>query len=189
VVPDDSGLLYCELTAPQGIKLGLEVPVPDVATALSLQAGQIAVQKHSPRVASVGLPFVMVELVDRKALESARINAEGFDQIAGLGIMPDIHMYVRSRDEFDLRARMFAPHDGVPEDAATGSANCALAGLLASLEPQPDGQFSWRIAQGVEMGRPSVLHASAEKQAGRVSEVRIAGNCALFASGVATIGP
>lgn len=188
VVPDDSGLLHCELTAPQETSLGLEVPVPDVASALSLQVEQVLVQNHLPRVVSVGLPFVIVELCDRSALESARINVEGFDQIARLGIMPDIHMYVRSQDDYDLRARMFGPHDGVPEDAATGSANCALAGLLASLEPQLDGQFSWRIAQGVEMGRPSVLLASAEKQAGRVSEVRIAGNCALFASGEATIG-
>jgi trans-2,3-dihydro-3-hydroxyanthranilate isomerase len=189
VVPDTRGLLHCELTAPQGISLGLEVPVADVASALSLGPEQVLTKHHMPRVASVGLPFLMVELCDRKALECARINAEGFDQIAGRGIMPDIHMYVCSQDDFDLRVRMFAPHDGVPEDAATGSANCALAGLLATLEPKADGQFSWRIAQGVEMGRPSVLLASAQKQAGQVTEVRIAGYCALFASGEVTIDP
>ena len=38
----------------------------------------------------------------------------------------------------DIRARMFAPHHGIPEDPATGSANVALIGLLARLRPESD---------------------------------------------------
>ena len=178
-----NGLLLCELTAPQKIELGLQVPASDVAMALSLHENQIVTSRHLPQLASVGLPFLMVELRDREALQQARINGAGFDKLATMGFMPDLHMYVRSNDDFDLRARMFAPHDGVPEDAATGSANCALAGMLAMMDSHDDASLSWRIAQGVEMGRPSVLLASAEKKAGQVTAVRIAGHCALFASG------
>ena len=68
---------------------------------------------------------------------------------------PQLHLYIRVSDDFDIRARMFAPLSGVPEDPATGSASCALAGLLAHYKEEPSGSFSWRIAQGVEMGRPS----------------------------------
>jgi len=44
-----------------------------------------------------------------------------------------------------------------------------------------------RIAQGVEMGRPSLLEASAEKRAGTVTETRIGGRCVAVMSGVIDI--
>jgi trans-2,3-dihydro-3-hydroxyanthranilate isomerase len=97
--------------------------------------------------------------------------------------MPDIHLYVRSADEFDIRARMFAPHDGVPEDPATGSANCALAGLLAHYHDSASGNFTWRIAQGVEMGRPSLLQARAAKEAGKFVSTWIGGSCVMVSEG------
>jgi trans-2,3-dihydro-3-hydroxyanthranilate isomerase len=79
---------------------------------------------------------------------------------------------------------MFAPMSGVPEDPATGSANCALAGLLAHYSQQPNGNFSWRIAQGVEMGRPSTLLGRAEKEDGVVQTTRIGGATVLVSEGV-----
>ena len=78
---------------------------------------------------------------------------------------------------------MFAPFQGVVEDPATGSANVALAALLAALDPEPNGQFAWRIAQGVEMGRPSRLAANATKQDGEVTAARIGGGCVIVADG------
>ena len=59
---------------------------------------------------------------------------------------------------------MFAPLSGVAEDPATGSANCTLGGLLATHGHVTSGMFSWRIAQGVEMGRPSTLSSSRGKE-------------------------
>jgi trans-2,3-dihydro-3-hydroxyanthranilate isomerase len=78
---------------------------------------------------------------------------------------------------------MFAPLDGVPEDPATGSANAALAAALAHFDGQRDARFRWRIAQGVEMGRPSVLEASAEKKNSEVVAARIGGTSVLVAEG------
>src|SRR5205085_6255164 len=125
------------------------------ASALSLNANDVSIKTHPPQIASVGLPFLMVELNDRVALERAKINMSGFETIHANGILPDIYFYTRVSDGFDIRARMFGPMSGVPEDPATGSANCALAGLLAHYNERASGAFSWRIAQGVEMGRPS----------------------------------
>jgi trans-2,3-dihydro-3-hydroxyanthranilate isomerase len=125
----------------------------------------------------------MAELRDRAALARARVFAPAFDTIKALGIMPDLHLYVRSRDDFDLRARMFAPYDGVPEDPATGSANCALAALLTQQRSEPSGSFQYRIAQGVEMGRPSVLEARTEKRDGVVTAARIGGASVLVSEG------
>jgi len=149
------GCIWCGLSAPQRLSLGKTVSAEIVAAAVSISPEEVVTRTHPPQVASVGLPFVMVELRDRAALERARTNMSGIGAIAAEGVTPDIHLYTLSRDEFDIRARMFAPLDGVPEDPATGSANCALAALLTHHEDERDGSFRWRIAQGVELGRPA----------------------------------
>ncbi|HEY4588222.1 MAG TPA: PhzF family phenazine biosynthesis protein [Thermoanaerobaculia bacterium] len=179
----EDGLIGCELTAPQSLSLGKAVTAQALARAVSLVEDDVVTRTHPPQVASVGLPFLIAELESRSALERARVNMDGLDALVAEKVTPDVHLYVHSRDEFDLRARMFAPLDGVPEDPATGSANCALAGLLSHLDEKADGSFSWRIAQGVEMGRPSTLEARAEKRAGTVEAIRIGGASVMVSEG------
>ncbi len=183
---DEAGgkISSCELTAPQTLSLGKTLPVELVATAISVDAKEIVTKTHGPQIASVGLPFIMVELKDRSVLERTRINMSGFEAIKAQGIMPDIYFYTRANGDFDIRARMFAPLSGVAEDPATGSANCALAGLLAHYDEKADGDFTWRIAQGVEMGRPSRLIARAEKRDGVVRTTRIGGPSVMVSEGV-----
>ena len=180
----DGKIASCELTAPQTLSLGKTLRVELVAAAISIDPKDVVTRTHQPQVASVGLPFVMVELRDRSVLERARINISGFESIAAQGVMPDVFLYTRVSDGFDIRARMFAPLSGVPEDPATGSANCALAGLLAHYNEQSNGNFSWLIAQGVEMGRPSTLIARAEKRHGVVQTTRIGGASIMVSEGV-----
>ncbi len=182
-IDDRDGRLYCELSAPARLTVGPSFEPHLLAAALSLDAGEILTSTHPPQVASVGLPFIVAELSGRDALSRARVRLDGFEALAAHGVMPDVHLYFRSHDEFDLRARMFAPLDGVPEDPATGSANCALAGLLAQCDRAVEGQFAWRVAQGVEMRRPSVLHIAADKQDGVVTATRVGGGCVLVAEG------
>ncbi len=176
--------LWCELEAPEELLLGTTIPVEAVASAISLPVSDIVTDIHLPQVASVGLPFVMAELRDRSALKSVRANMDGLEKMVALGVPPDIHLYVRSNDEFDIRARMFAPFDGIQEDPATGSANCALAGLLAHYNNSESGNFEWKIAQGVEMGRPSFLKARTEKKAGNVVSTWIGGSCIMVSEGI-----
>jgi trans-2,3-dihydro-3-hydroxyanthranilate isomerase len=182
------GTLWCELSAPEPLSVGRTVSAESLASAVSLAPSDVVTTTHLPQVASVGLPFLLAELEDRAALARARVDAQGFEAVAAQGITPDVHLYTRSADEFDIRARMFAPFDGVPEDPATGSANCALAGLLSHYDAARDGTTSWRIAQGVEMGRPSVLEASAEKRDGVVMVTRIGGASVLVSEGVIDVG-
>jgi trans-2,3-dihydro-3-hydroxyanthranilate isomerase len=174
----------CELTAPQALSFGKTLPVELMAAAISIDSKEIVTKTHGPQVASVGLPFIMVELGDRSVLERARISMSGFEALAAEDVMPDVYLYTRGTDGFDIRARMFAPLSGVPEDPATGSANCALAGLLAHYSQDSNGSFSWRIAQGVEMGRPSTLIARAEKKDGVVQTTRIGGATVLVSEGM-----
>ncbi|MFT5218134.1 MAG: trans-2,3-dihydro-3-hydroxyanthranilate isomerase [Planctomycetota bacterium] len=175
--------ICCELKAPESLVIGPTVSTDLIASALSLTAKDIVIDTHQPLEASVGLPFIVVELKNRRALESARCHLPALEEIHAKGIAADILIYLRSEDEFDIRARMFAPMDGVPEDPATGSANCALVALLTHCMSIEAGEFSWRIAQGVEMKRPSVLDARTMKQDGVITGVWIAGFCKMVSEG------
>ena len=175
--------IWCELAAPQPLSLGKIVSPKSLAAAVSLTEDDIVTRAHAPQEASVGLPFVITELKSRSALERARPNLDGVDALVAEGFGSAIHVYIQSGDEFDIRARMFAPLGGVPEDPATGSASCTLAGLLTHLDPATGGAFNWRIAQGVEMGRPSVLDARSEKRDGVVVGTWVGGASVLVSEG------
>lgn len=131
-------------------------PAPDlVAAALGLPVSAIRSDRHAPVQASLGLAFVLVELVDRAALakaapviEACRAGAARYP--AGLDFA--IFCYVRQGEA--VEARMFAPLDNMPEDPATGSASATLGVWLASL---PGGPQRLEISQGVDMGRPSQI--------------------------------
>jgi trans-2,3-dihydro-3-hydroxyanthranilate isomerase len=182
-VRKQNGHIWCELTAPQLLTLGKTTSIESVARAISLAPGDILGGTHPPQVASVGTPFLFVQLKDRQALERARANLDGIDAIRAQGIPGYIHLYTLSGDEFDIRCRMFAPASGIPEDPATGSANVALAAMLGHYHEAASGDFSWRIGQGIEMGRPSVLHARVEKRAGVVVKSFIGGPSVMVAEG------
>jgi trans-2,3-dihydro-3-hydroxyanthranilate isomerase len=174
----------CELAAPQPLTLGKTISPSLVASAVSLAAEDVITNTHDPQVGSVGLPFVIAELRDRSALERARVNMSGFEALSGEDVRPSLYLYTQVEDGFDIRARMFAPLSGVPEDPATGSAGCAVVGLLAHYGAPTDGSLRLRIAQGVEMGRPSILLARAHKTMGVVQSTWIGGACVLISDGV-----
>jgi trans-2,3-dihydro-3-hydroxyanthranilate isomerase len=178
------GSCRCELQAPEKISLGKTVSAEILASAISLPPDKIITDIHYPQVVSVGLPFLMVELKDLQALEEASVNPVGFKQLLAQDIPPYVHLYTRSNDEFDIRARMFAPFEGVPEDPATGSANCALGGLLTYYNDVSSGNFEWKIAQGIEMGRPSSLKARTQKKDGEVISTYIGGSSVMVSEGV-----
>jgi len=183
--------IVCELTAPEKLSIGKKPPLQLVAAAASLTPSDIVMDTHPPQVASVGLPFIMVQLKDRDTLQRARINSGAFDALAAEGVIPDVPMYVRAEREhgdFDIHARMFAPLDGVPEDPATGSANCALAAMLTHYDPTPSGTFRYRISQGVEIGRPSILEARIEKRDGALISAHIGGGSVLVSEGWIEVG-
>ena len=180
----DDGSFWCELQAPEKISIGKTISAELLASAISLAAGKIIADIHPPQVVSVGLPFLIAELIDQAALNEASVNLEGFKKLAAKNITPLVHIYTRSNDEFDIRARMFAPFDGMLEDPATGSANCALGGLLTHYNDSVSGYFEWEIAQGVEMGRPSSLKARTQKKYGEVTSTYIGGNSVMVCEGV-----
>lgn len=89
-----------------------------------------------------------------------------------------------------VHARMFAPASGVPEDPATGSAAVALGVFLADRGlVGDDGDHAFVVTQGVEMGRPSTLHAGVRTAGGRAVGTWVGGTVVAVASGALTPPP
>ncbi len=96
----------------------------------------------------------------------------------------DVYAAEASEDRIEVRSRVFVPGLGVAEDPATGSAAAGLGiVLVATGIAAPEGDTAYRIAQGVEMGRPSVLHGRVEAAGGRAVRCRVAGQVRHVASG------
>jgi len=177
-------VIGARLASPQQLTVGAEVPVELIASACSLSTEDIETRNHRPCIASCGAPFILAELKGRAALAAAAARAETFTREISKLPVTSLFIYTQVEESrLDIRARMFAPHHGIPEDPATGSANVALIGLLAKLRAEPELRLSKAIAQGVEMGRPSLLQAEAEKKNGVVTATYIGGRCVPVMSG------
>ena len=177
-----------ELKAPQVLTLQEFPAIRSVAKALSLRENEIVVTTHAPTVASVGLPFLFVEVLDLSVLSQVRIDMAGFDRLLVEGAVPYVHVYTPKTGSTDIQARVFAPLDGVAEDPATGSANCALAALLSHYRSERDGEFSWCVFQGIELGRPSALRIRARKENGCVVASWVGGTCVMISEGWIDVG-
>ncbi len=172
--------LRAEFKAPLPPQRGPTAEPERVAAALGLDPVDLVVANGIPCDASVGLPFLMVELKDEAAL--ARAAPQGrlgkLSPASGNGI----YLFTRAADL--VCARMFAPDHGIGEDPATGSAAAALAGLLAGEDGRGDGWHGWTVHQGREMGRPSLIAARARRAGGAVAEVRVGGTAVPVAEGM-----
>ena len=148
----------------------------DLANVISLKLTDIIGETHH---SSCGLPFQVIELTDRQALAQAAADSARWQQV--IGDDPNASLYLFCREGERIYARMFGIAVGIAEDPATGSAAAALAGVLAlSLS---DGAYEVSITQGVEMGRPSQLQLSFQKDAGQVSRVSVGGSAVLMGEG------
>ena len=173
------------LEAPQALQLGAEVQVELAAACLGLRAEQVVTGTHRPVVASCGLGFAIAEVAP-DALGAVTTDTGAFRQAMAAAPSREggFSLLAYSRDGDAVRARMFAPLAGIPEDPATGSAACALAGLLLHVEGEDAHRLT--IRQGVEMGRPSLLHAHASRGADGV-RAGVGGGTVTMFRGVAAV--
>jgi len=85
-----------------------------------------------------------------------------------------------------VHCRMFAPGFGVPEDPATGSAAGALGCYLVwhgQVRPH-DGVAGIVIEQGIEIGRPSLIHVEITVgNGGEITAVRVGGEAVTIITG------
>ena len=130
-------------------------------------------------LAGTGLTFVHLPVRDG-AVARARVPDAAMRDLADLPATTDpllgMGVYaVRGRTGgLDVHSRVFVPALAVPEDPATGSAATGLGLVLHARGILADGE-GYRISQGVELGRPSVLGGRIDAAGGRVTRVHVAG--------------
>ena len=157
----------------------------ELATMVSLDAADVCPDGLEPEMVSCGLPYHVVPVASIDAVKRAALDMGLWRTM--LGDSWAHHVYVicldGEGDGVDVRVRMFAPGSGVPEDPATGSAAAALGGYLARVSGQEDGTLTWTVEQGIEMGRPSVIHVEADRSGGETVAVRVGGSAVRVSSG------
>jgi len=122
-----------------------------------------------------GIAHVYVMLPSREAVAALRPD------LARLAALTTNGVNVFAGDEKRWKTRMFAPANGVPEDAATGSAAGPLAWHLARHGRVAYGD-TIRIEQGAEIGRPSLLYARAHER-GDAATIEVGGSAVTVARG------
>lgn len=168
-------------------------------TGLGLCAADLAGEAW---VAGCGLSFVQVPVTE-EALLRARAGAPGLlaplladGAFDGLGRVADlldaVGLYTLEESGepgvLGVHARVFVPGAGVPEDPATGSAAAGLGmALVATGVLEQGGRY--RVRQGVELGRPSVLHGRVEVAGDRAVRCHVAGGVRAVARGEIELPP
>ncbi len=182
--------VYCELSVAKLPEIGPAPPSrTTLAEMLSLQMSDMQSGSHMAQAISCGLPFTFVPVRDREALARARVRLDLWQAVLSNSWAPDIFIFTRDgeRTGENIRGRMFGPGVNVAEDPATGSAVAGLGGYLAARETAADGTFAWTIEQGIEMGRPSILHVEADKVAGSITAIRVGGASVMMSEGTMTV--
>ena len=173
------------IAAPQPLSLGVRLPPDMIARCAGLATEDIITAAHQPMVATVGNTFVLAETT-AAGLTRAVPDIAAFR--AAVKAVPELQgrlsLYLYVRDGKKIRARMFAPVAGTIEDAATGSAATPLAALLLSLGKEDSAAFD--IIQGVEMGRPSLLKATARRTPDGI-RATVSGGCVQVLTGKAMV--
>ncbi|WP_237214812.1 PhzF family phenazine biosynthesis protein [Falsiroseomonas oryziterrae] len=173
------------IAAPRPLSLGEEFTPVQLAGCAGLEPWEVVTENHRPVQASVGNPFVLMEVTPAALTRAAPDTAE-FRRVAQSipALVQRAAIYLYARDGERLRARMFSPALGVGEDPATGSAAAPLAALLLHLSGAIDG--AWDVVQGVEMGRPSLLRTTAARGPDGI-RATVGGGCVRVLEGEAIL--
>jgi trans-2,3-dihydro-3-hydroxyanthranilate isomerase len=122
---------------------------------------------------------------DLKAIGRIVLDMSAWPQSFGVAGRDSAYAYTRQTagEAAHYHARMFSPGDGIPEDPATGAAVAALAGVIARFEDLAPGEHVFRIEQGVEIGRPSLIELGMTIEGVSLASATIGGSAVPVSEG------
>jgi trans-2,3-dihydro-3-hydroxyanthranilate isomerase len=144
----------------------------ELLPALGVERSELPVEVYDN-----GIQHVYVALGSEEEVAALRPD---LTQLADLPAVVGINCFAGSGKRW--KTRMFAPGEGVPEDAATGSAAGPLALHLAR-----HGRIAFgdeiEVSQGAEIGRPSTLFARVDGSADAVELIEVGGSSVIVSRG------
>jgi len=162
------------------------------ADALSLKTSDFDISRMPLQLVSTGLPWVIVPVKSRKAVEGSSGNASAFAE--AIKPLPNgvVDLYVTCLDPLDktstTHSRGFSlVSRNIVEDPATGSASGCLGAYLVSRKLVPvKGVTRIVNEQGYEIGRPSKIEIEVRTRPDQgIDEVRVGGSVVHMMDGVA----
>jgi trans-2,3-dihydro-3-hydroxyanthranilate isomerase len=165
--------------------LGEAADAAEIAAALSLDLDDLGCDDFVPGKWSAGNPFSMIPVRGLDAMARSRPNLARWETAFGTVRPAAPFLFCREtvQSGHGFHARMFAPHMGIAEDPATGSAAAAFAGVLAMQAGLANGEHAFAIEQGFEMGRPSVIHLALTLRGGELVAASIGGEAVVVSEG------
>lgn len=132
------------------------------------------------QIVSTGLKDIIIPVKDLETLVNLKPDIPLIKRISKRYGVVGIHAFsLQSISHGDAHARNFAPLYGIDEEAATGTANGALACyLMKYLGGAYKGQFT--IEQGHCMGRPAKIKVSLHCKGDQVNEVYVGGGAVII---------
>jgi trans-2,3-dihydro-3-hydroxyanthranilate isomerase len=164
--------------------LGTPLDPEPLLAAVSLRSTDLAgAELAAPRSAGCGLSWAFLP-VRREALAAARLDSAA----AARGGVEGVCVFAWEGDR--AHARVFIPGDAVWEDPATGSAALGLGVWLVSAGWLPaNGTSSYRVHQGAEMKRPSLLDCTVTAADGAAVSATVTGHVVPIAKGEIAVPP
>ncbi|MFO7323606.1 MAG: PhzF family phenazine biosynthesis protein [Chloroflexota bacterium] len=134
---------------------------------------------------STGVPFTFIPLRGLDAARRARVRMDIWERHMGDRRENGLFVFTRETERAGstVHGRMFAPAFGIPEDPATGAA-CGPLGCYLVYYGIATGRPARIVCeQGIEMGRPSLIHIEVEREADQFTRVAIGGQCVRVGHG------
>ena len=152
----------------------------DAAAAVSLEPQDVL----HVFCAGLGPKFTFVQVGSRAIVDRSQLDHQRWRELIAGTWGEQLFVFAGElNDGAELYGRMYAPGLGIAEDPATGAAAAAIVGSAASAGGGRNNEFRLNIVQGVAMGRPSFLSASARLDNGTVTSIDVGGSCVLVAEG------
>ena len=106
-----------------GTSVQLDFPAKDVEAVETPDALQVAIGENEMLFVGRNKTDLLIELATEEAVRELQPNLDRLSTIDVRGAI----VTARATGEYDFVSRCFFPRSGMPEDAVTGSAHCALA--------------------------------------------------------------
>ena len=133
---------------------------------------------------STGLPSIIVPLNSLNAVRQCQINHSKYKTFLQEAFSANILVFCKEtyKKENHINVRVFCEDSGFPEDAATGSANGNLAGYLLEYNYFNSTHLQYKVEQGYEINRKSLLKIKANKT-GSHFDINVGGKVFLISKG------
>lgn len=161
--------------------------ISKIAELLGLEVSDLNLNDLPLQVVSTGLPDMMVPVKDLNTLKKANPNFSKLAKYQKEKGFVSIHAFTFETESpnNDVHTRDFAPSVDIDEEAATGTANGALAAYLVENKaiPLKEENIIIKIEQGYMMDRPSEIIAEISHDDSKVKNVKVGGSAVVVMKG------